>query len=183
LLEDSQVIALVKNGDVDAFADIIERYQVSIFRYVYRLTGNRDITLDIMQVTFMRAYEGLLKTQIKVSFKAWLYRIATNNVLQLRRHNRVVSFVPLGDDLINNALADGDRSQSLETRLDVQNTLAKIPRKLRICMLLHFVEGFKYQEIAQTLKISEEAVRKRVIRGSREFRRLYNSQEVMRDEV
>jgi len=178
LLEDFQVIALVKNGNIDAFGDIIERYQKPVYRYVYRITGNRDVAMDIVQETFMQAYKGILKTEIKVSFKAWLYRIAVNNVLQLWRRKRTVSFVPLKDEIANGALVVEDKSRLLGTQLDVQGVLAKIPRKLRICMVLHFVEGFKYQEIAQTLKISEEAVRKRVIRGSREFRRLYNSQEV-----
>ena len=55
----------------------------------------------------------------------------------------------------------------------IQEVLNKIPGKFRVCMVLHFVEGFKYKEIAETIGISEEAVRKRVARGSDEFRKLY----------
>lgn len=178
MLEDFQVIALVKNGNVDSFADIIERYQSQIFRYVFRLSGNHDIARDLTQDTFVQAYEGLLKTEINVSFKAWLYRIATNNVLQLWRRKRVLTFIPLKNQMGNRILTDEDKSESIGRQLDVQNILAKIPAKQRICILLHFVEGFKYHEIATALGISEEAVRKRVTRGSQEFKRLYGFQEV-----
>jgi RNA polymerase sigma factor (sigma-70 family) len=52
--------------------------------------------------------------------------------------------------------------------------MLKVPYKNRVCMVLHFFEGFKYREIAETLGISKEAVRKRVTRGSLEFRKFYS---------
>ncbi len=179
MLEDSQIIALVKSGSTDSFADIIERYQSPIFRYLYRLTGNYETALDLRQDTFLRAYKGILKNEVNVSLKAWLYKIATNSALQLFRRKRVLSFVPLKEtterDIANSEV---DPSESIGDKADIRDTLAKIPREQRICMVLHFVEGFKYREIADTLGISEEAVRKRVARGSLEFRRLYSSEEV-----
>ena len=51
--------------------------------------------------------------------------------------------------------------------------MLKVPEEQRVCMMLHFVEGFKYREIAQTMGISEDAVRMRVARGSMEFRKQY----------
>jgi len=120
----------------------------------------------------------LFKTEIRVSFRAWLYRIATNNALRLWRRKRVLTFVPLKEESRVHAGVTKDQSESIGIQLDVQRTLAKIPGRQRICMMLHFVEGFKYHEIGVTLGISEDAVRKRVARGSQEFRRLYGSEEV-----
>jgi RNA polymerase sigma factor (sigma-70 family) len=57
----------------------------------------------------------------------------------------------------------------------VHEALLKVPEKLRVCMVLHFVDGFKHREIAQMLGISEDAVRMRVARGSQEFRKLYST--------
>ena len=56
----------------------------------------------------------------------------------------------------------------------IKDALGKIPYEQRICVVLHYVEGFKYREIAETMGISEEAVRKRVTRGVQVFRRLYD---------
>jgi RNA polymerase sigma-70 factor (ECF subfamily) len=68
LLEDTEIIALVKSGNTDAFAEIIERYKSPVFRYLYRLTNNYDIAQDIMQDTFIQAFQGLSRTEMKVSF-------------------------------------------------------------------------------------------------------------------
>jgi RNA polymerase sigma-70 factor (ECF subfamily) len=65
----------------------------------------------------------------------------------------------------------------------INEAMLKVPDKQRACMVLHFVEGLKYREIAATLGISEDAVRKRVIRGCEQFRRAYRQQEVVRNEV
>jgi RNA polymerase sigma-70 factor (ECF subfamily) len=55
----------------------------------------------------------------------------------------------------------------------VHDALLKVPEKLRVCMVLHYVDGFKHREIAAMLGISEDAVRMRVARGSGQFRKLY----------
>jgi len=57
--------------------------------------------------------------------------------------------------------------------LAIQDALSHVPSEQRTCLVLHFVEGFKYGEIAETLGTSEEAVRKRVARGKQAFRKLY----------
>ena len=173
MLEDSQVIDMVRKGNTDSFADIIERYQSPVFRYLYRLTGNYETALDLRQDTFLRAYKGIIKDEVKVSFKAWLYRIATNNALQFLRRKRVISFVSLKHASEEDTAGPGDPAAAIGEKADVREALIRVPREQRVCMVLHFVEGFKYREIAETLGISEEAVRKRVTRGSEEFRRLY----------
>ena len=173
MLEDSQVIDMVRKGNTDSFADIIERYQSPVFRYLYRLTGNYETALDLRQDTFLRAYKGIIKDEVKVSFKAWLYRIATNNALQFLRRKRVISFVSLKHASEEDTAGPGDPAAAIGEKADVREALVRVPREQRVCMVLHFVEGFKYREIAETLGISEEAVRKRVARGSEEFRRLY----------
>ncbi len=178
-MDDSQIISLVKSGDVDSFGVILERYQSSIFRYLYRLTGNYETALDLRQDTFIRAYKGILNNEVKVSFKAWLYKIATNNTRQFFRRKRIIAFVPLKEEKDKAIAGPGeDPSESIAERTDVRDTLVRIPHEQRVCMVLHFVEGFKYREIANTLGISEEAVRKRVARGSQEFKRLYGTEEV-----
>ena len=57
MLEDTEIIALVKSGNTDAFAEIIERYKSPVFRYLYRLTNNYDIAQDIMHDTFIQAFQ------------------------------------------------------------------------------------------------------------------------------
>ena len=171
-MEEARVIALVRAGEVDAFAEIIEHYQAAIIRYLYRLTGDYEMAKDLAQDTFIQAYKGILKTDAELSFKAWLYRIATNNAWQHRRRKKLLSFIPFisREHDIPNASNQADCTGEA---LEIQEAMLKIPEEQRTCLVLHFVEGFKYREIAETLGCSEEAVRKRVARGRKLFIDLY----------
>jgi len=172
-LEEARVIALIRAGEADAFAEIIEQYQASIIRYLYRLTGDYEMAKDLAQDTFIQAYKGILKTNAELSFRAWLYRIATNNALQHRRRKRLLSFISFTskEEDIPNA---GNQADCPDETLAIDEALLKIPGEQRTCLVLHFVEGFKYREIAETLGCSEEAVRKRVARGRKIFIEMYN---------
>ena len=172
-MEEARVIALVRAGEADAFSEIIGHYQAPIIRYLYRLTGDYEMAKDLAQDTFIHAYKGILKTDAELSFKAWLYRIATNNARQHRRRKKLLSFIPFTvkahdvSDSVNQADCPGEK-------LAINEALLKIPEEQRTCLVLHFVEGFKYREIAETLGCSEEAVRKRVARGKKLFIDLYD---------
>ena len=132
MLEDSQVIDMVRKGNTDSFADIIERYQSPVFRYLYRLTGNYETALDLRQDTFLRAYKGIIKDEVKVSFKAWLYRIATNNALQFLRRKRVISFVSLKHASEEDTAGPGDPAAAIGEKADVREALVRVPREQRV---------------------------------------------------
>jgi RNA polymerase sigma-70 factor (ECF subfamily) len=172
-LEEARVIALVRAGETDAFAEIIGHYQAPIIRYLYRMTGDYEMAKDLAQDTFIQAYKGILKTDAELSFKAWLYRIATNNALQHHRRKKLLSFIPFTSKERNIPNLNSQANCTGES-LALHETLLRIPEEQRTCLVLHFVEGFKYREIAETLGCSEEAVRKRVARGKRLFIDLYN---------
>ena len=171
-MDEAQVIAQVRTGRTDAFGEIVEHYQAPIVRYLLRMTGDQEVAQDLAQDTFVQAFRAILKTTSELSFNAWLYEIATNNARQFHRRRRLLSFIPLADVDGTGAppAAPPDR---VEERVTVQETLLKLPYEQRVPMVLHFVEGFKYREVADIVGASEEAVRKRVARGSREFRQVY----------
>jgi len=171
---EARIIALVRAGSTNAFAEIVENYQKPITRYLYRLTGDYGMAEDLVQDTFLQAYKDILRTTCEIiSVRAWLYRIATNNALQYRRRKRLLAFIPF--------VGAGKSGPPVENPVDcadekmaIGEAMRKVPEEQRVCMVLHFVEGFRYREIAETLGISEEAVRKRVARGSQKFRKVYN---------
>ncbi len=170
-LEDALVVAALRGGNADAFAEVVERYQAAIVRYLFRLTGDYEMARDLAQDTFVRAYQAILKTNSDLHLKAWLYRIATNAALQHRRRGRLIPFVSFEEwRRPPDSRTDGDPPDTLA----VQQALGRVPAEQRACLVLHFVEGFKYGEIALTLGISEDAVRKRVARGKLAFRRAFS---------
>jgi len=168
VLEETSIIALVRAGHADAFSAIVDHYQAPIQRYLYRLTGDLELARDLAQDTFIQAYKGILKTSAEISFKAWLYRIATNNALQYHRRRKLLSFIP-SSFIKREAVDEANCADFPGESLAIQEALRRIPEEQRLCLVLHFIEGFKYGEIAETLGISEEAVRKRVARGRKLF--------------
>ena len=174
-MDESHVISSIREGDTDAFAEIVEHYQMPIIRYLYRLTGDYAVAEDLGQDTFFQAYRGILKTNSDLSLKTWLYRIATNNARQFHRRRRLRRFIPF-TDLGKSDIPDPQvLSDCVEERITIENALLEVPHGQKTCMVLHFVEGLKYREIGEIIGISEEAVRKRVARGSHEFRKAYRS--------
>ena len=176
-MDEAAAVARVRNGNTKAFCDIVEHYHALLHRYLYRLTGDYELTQDLVQDTFIRAYENMIKTNSEISLRGWLYKIAENNARQYYRRKKLISFIHFSSADAND-IPGGNRIEETTRSIAISEAMLKVPYKNRICMVLHFFEGFKYREIAETLGISKEAVRKRVTRGSLEFRKHYSREGV-----
>jgi len=176
-LEATAVIARIRAGNPDAFEQVIDQYQIPITRYLYRLTGDYETAKDLTQETFIKAYRSILKTDSELKLNAWLYRIATNTAIQHLRRKKLVTFIPFENLLKSENRGNGTQPDTSVEDIAIKEALHKIPYDQRICVVLHYIEGFKYREIAETMGISEEAVRKRVTRGVQVFRRSYDGGE------
>lgn len=171
MLEEAQVLALVREGNTDAFAEIVKSYHEPIKCYLYHLTGDYEIAQDLTQDTFVKALENILRTKTDLSIKAWLYRIATNTAYNERK--RLFSFITYKDRTKHDNHSIEKQPDAVDVDIAVREALLRVSDNNRICLTLHYIEGFKFREIAETLGISEAAVQKRVERGSDEFRKAY----------
>jgi RNA polymerase sigma-70 factor, ECF subfamily len=173
MAENVETLVSFREGDMEAFAGIMRRFQSPIIHYLYHLTGDSEVARDLAQDTFLQAFKSLPKTTRNLPLKNWLYRIATNNAIGYYRHKAILSFIPWEDN--GRPHIDGDSLQQVAEVADVRAALMKLPAKLRVCLVLHLVDGFKHREIAHMLGVSEDAVRKRVTRAMEKFRQIYPS--------
>jgi RNA polymerase sigma-70 factor (ECF subfamily) len=173
ILEEAAVITRMRSGSPDAFTEVILEYQTAIIRYLYRFTGDYELAQDLAQDTFVQAYKSILKTDSELQLKAWLYKIATNNALQHARRKKILFFIPFSSNKVDKTAVANYQADQTGEKLMIRQALGKVPPEQRNCLVLHYVEGFKYKEIAGILGISEEAVRKRTARGKEEFRKQY----------
>jgi len=150
----------LRAGKPDAFRDIVDRYQRQILRYLYRLTGELELAKDLTQDTFVQAFESIPKTDpdLPLQLRPWLFRVATNKAMQHYRRRKIVHFIPFAHSRDVDISDSRDPSEEIIERLSVEDALCQVAVQQRTCLVLHFVEGFKYREIAQTLGISEDAV-------------------------
>lgn len=179
MVMDVQVVESLQAGDAQAFRLLIERLQQPITGYLYRLVGNREVALDLVQDTFLQVYKEIGKTSPNLSLDAWIYRIATNYGLRYLHRKRLRQFVGLDrpsnpEDFNAYLMVPGPENQA-ETRILVHETLSRMKAKDAACLLLHYGNDFTYEEIAQVLELTPEATRKRVARSVEKFRTLYGT--------
>ena len=84
-MTDAVTISRARNGDPDAFRQLVERHSQPIFRLAYRMTGNEHDADDVVQETFLRAYRQLGRFEERANFGTWLHRIGVNCALDLLR--------------------------------------------------------------------------------------------------
>ncbi len=172
-MEAAELPVTLQPGDSVLFSDILNAYQAPVTRYLYRLTGDYETTRDLAQETFIKVYKNIEKIKTNLKLQAWIYRIATNTAFQHHRRRKIIRFIPFEKMNKTEPIASRKNPSDPVESMAIQETLENIPYKLRTCVVLYYVEGFKCREIAETLNISEAAVRKRISRGAGLFRELY----------
>jgi RNA polymerase sigma-70 factor (ECF subfamily) len=172
-LETTVFLRDLQVGDHSAFEVLVDQYQKPIIRYLYRLTGDSELSRELAQDTFVKAYQNIAKTDSNLKLNAWLYRIATNNALQYLRRKKLIGFIPLENVKKSVNTSDGSHPKDPIEDIVIRETLNKIPHDQRICLILYYIDGFKCREIAESIEITEAAVQKRIARGAKLFRQIY----------
>ena len=138
---------------IQTFGELLERHEREIFAYALRLVGDRDEADDVYQETFLAAFRGWPPPR-RGQERAWLYRIATNKVIdRARKQKRLVRIADL-------RLAAPDRDGA--SMADLSAAIKVLPEGQRAAFVLRKVQGLEYAEIANALECSEDAARQRV---------------------
>ena len=173
VMEREQTIELLRCGESKAWEDVVLQYQMPLSRYLYNMVKDEELARDLTQDTFLEAYQAMPKTGGELNLKPWLYRIATNNAIQVLRRRKLISWLPFKEETIGSGKTGGDYDDRLAQRELVRSTLSKLPEKYRAVLLLHDDQGFHCQEIGKMLEISLEAAKKRLARAREMFRDAY----------
>jgi RNA polymerase sigma-70 factor (ECF subfamily) len=177
LMDRGQRIELLKCGDSKAWEDLVQQYQVPLSRYLYNMVKDKELARELTQDTFLEAYQAMHRIEGDLYLKAWLYRIATNNAIQVLRRRKLISWLPWTGGTISSEQTAGDYDDRLAQRELIRATLTRIPEKYRAVLLLHDEQGFKCEEIGTMLKISLDAAKKRLTRAREMFQDAYEKLE------
>jgi len=143
------------------FGELLERHESEIFAYALRMTGDRDDADDVYQETFLAAFRAWPPPRRGME-RAWLYRIATNKVIDASRRRK--RLVRIGDL----ELAAPDRDGV--TMADLTAAVKTLPAGQRAAFVLRRVEGLTYADVARILECSEDAARARVSEATKKVR-------------
>jgi RNA polymerase sigma-70 factor (ECF subfamily) len=172
-VDDATLVRRAQRGDLDAFDELIQRYQERIYSAIYHMTANHEDANDLAQETFIKAYRALPSFKGDATFFTWLYRIAVNktlNFLRQRKHRLQMSLndldgqVEKDPDLV--ALIS-DKTPRREVNLaELQEKLNKAMLQLsdthRMVVTLHDIQGLPHEEIARIMDCNVGTVRSRL---------------------
>jgi RNA polymerase sigma-70 factor, ECF subfamily len=154
-------------GDLDAFESLFRQYQGAVYRWIVRIVRDPAAAEDLTVETLWRAYRAHARFRPDASFEAWLRRIATNAALDHLRSAR--RYVPLPADLP--AGPQPDTAEQAESHEAIRSALDSLAPRLRIVVQLGLIEEESYRDIAESLGISESAVKLRMFRAVRILRK------------
>lgn len=169
-LPDDALVNEVLNGNDDAFAVLIERYQKPIFNMAFRMCGDYDESADLTQEAFLQIYRVLDKYDPEKKFFSWMYRVAHNiciNVLHKRPKN-VVSMDEVQENRLFNEdpLAQPEKYYSnQELRTNIDRAILNLPETYHDVIYMRFVHNLSYQQIADTMGLPISTIETRIYRG------------------
>ncbi len=181
---DAQLVKqCIEERSSEAFSKLYEKYKRPVFSTAYRLLGNQPLAVDATQEVFLLVFRKLEQFDFRAGFSSWLYRCAVNVILDVgrkARRERAVTFSELsrGSEDIGESLAPSRTppvDQALlesETSQAVQEALLKLSPKLRTVLVLRYMEGLSYEEIAYVLGRSLGTVKSRISRGHEQLKPL-----------
>jgi RNA polymerase sigma-70 factor (ECF subfamily) len=165
---DQKLVKRTLSGDLEAFGELVQIYQASVFNVCYRTLGNRRDAEDLTQEAFLRAYNNIKSYNQERPFGPWMRTLAVNlcyNKLNRRELNRV----PLEDE---HDFPQRDTVSSPEKALEISQenqtlyqALWELPHQYRIALELRHFQGLSYQEMAEALNLPLNTVRSHLYRG------------------
>ncbi|MDZ7374117.1 MAG: sigma-70 family RNA polymerase sigma factor [candidate division KSB1 bacterium] len=172
---DREILERVSGGDQEAFAELVREYAPRVYNLALRMLRNRQDAEDVVQETFLSAYEKIRTFDGRSSLYTWLYRIAVNaSLMKLRSKHHTKTFVPLDEsdpeEFVRPVLVDwsqhpAEKLLDQEAREVMERAIQALPDSYRSVFVLRDLEQLSTRETAKILGLSEDNVKTRLRRA------------------
>jgi len=167
---EQELVARFMTGDQDAFAELVDAYQRSVYNLTYRMLGEAGEAEDAAQEAFLRAYQHIDRYDSSRPFKTWLLSIASNYCIDRLRKRRLTWLsidepLPPHPALSSSEDEPEDAAMIDERQVAVQAMLAELAPEYRAAVILRYWYDMSYQEIAELLDTTESAIKSRLFRA------------------
>ncbi len=162
--DEPQLVEHAQRGDRQAFAVLIERYWDRLHRWLYHLSHDRHMAEDLTQDAYLKAFANLSSFRAGTNFRAWVFRIAYNSLLNHQRSARRIRPLSTAEQV---TVSPGPERQVVgrEVVALVSRALRRLPRDFRAALLLRTEEGLSFRQIAGVLRTTEVTARWRVFKA------------------
>lgn len=181
--DDRRLIEQCLEGRSSAFGELVLRYQDRLYSAVLRIVDHSDDALDVVQDSFVNAYQSLGSFKGDSEFYTWLYRIAFNTAISLKRRRRVLLSLEHGSEgsgVVEPAdpsleTRPGAAMERSEDERQIQAALNRLSTEHRSVLILKDMEGMKYEQIAEVMGVPIGTIRSRIHRARLELKDLLES--------
>ena len=168
---DEAIAARVTGGDSDAYAELMARYEPKLHRYATYLIHHPAAAHDVMQETFIKAYQHLQSYKPTYKFSSWLYRIAHNEAMNAvkKRGSTAAEDIETLPELGYEPHLDEQLDAEM-TKVQVHRCLAKLEPKYREVVQLTYFEHMQYDEVSDVLRVPTSTVGVWLMRAKKQLR-------------
>jgi len=186
MIEDRDLVRRTLQGDKTAFEMILIKHQQPLLNYIGRMVGNRELALDFTQEVFIKTYTSLSTYQPQYKFRTWLFKIASNYIIDFWRKKKIDTFSidQIGrrdEDRPPFEIPSDERSicaqfELTELRDKIEEALEQLPPSLRELFVWRHVNEFSYDEIAEIKELPVGTVKNRVFQSKELIRQFLEKQ-------
>jgi RNA polymerase sigma-70 factor (ECF subfamily) len=170
-LDDATIIHQVRDGEVEQYGELMQRYEDKLLRYVTYLLRDSAAASDVVQDTFIKAYRNLQGFNDNYAFSSWIYRIAHNEAMNaIKKNSRLTPLEDESHPQLSYHPRTDLKLDSLRLTKDVQQCLGQLEPKYREIIQLVYFEDMKYAEVGDILHIPTSTVGVRLSRAKAKLR-------------
>jgi len=160
-----------QSGDKTAFDELLKAVQQPLFRYIYRLVGERALAEDILQEVFIIVYRKIRWLENAKLFRAWAYRIASRETFRrLKKEKRWMEQVRDENFMETISVKSAEESYSPELIREIPKLIEQVSPASRAVLILHYLDEMPLSEVAEILDISSGTVKSRLAYGLESLR-------------
>ncbi len=154
---DFELVEEFRQGNVEAFNELVRRYQEKVYWVCRRIVGSHEDADDVVQDVFIKVYESLRDFRAESEFYTWVYRIATNaslNALRKKRLKEIVRFDEIFEELLPGEEQTDSSTLQQEFRTLLERAVERLPAKQKMVFVMRYYDELSYEEMAKILKRS-----------------------------
>jgi RNA polymerase sigma-70 factor (ECF subfamily) len=182
--DESELLEGLRRGDPAACRLFVDLNSASVYNVALKLLGDEQEAEDVLQETFMSAFEALDSFEARSKLSTWLYRIVYNaSLMRLRKRKQMTAFsldrptldgdgleMPMRQQLVDWSAVPDDELMTAEAREEMDRAIAELPEALRSTFVLRDIQGLSGAETAEVLGITVQAVKTRLHRARMRLR-------------
>jgi len=164
-----QLIEMAKKGDEDAFTELVVSVEVAMYKIARTRLNNEEDIKEAVQETIIQCFKSIKKLKKPEFFKTWIIRILINNCNKIYNKNRKENEV-LYNDQISNDLSF-NYTDEVDSSIDFDYLIRNLKYEERLSLTLFYSEKLTTKEIAKLLKVSESAIKNRLLRARNKLKK------------